>query len=969
MAIELRKSIAHNYFAFSEYAEALDDLDPKLSQEIRPLVDTAQVAAFIAENMHRSPDSVISIVQKAAPALKALLLNEAGRRALDEPLAAQLRWIDPLHLKKFSALIAGALEQADVANTRRLHKQAKTDRIDGLPAIQTRESQAVIANAPNHIDAADQTATAALARAADGSGERSSEPSLDVEVAVEFMAANYRLAPDVIFQNLAMARKELKAIFATRLHLESIEERIAQRLPESGALEIAKFHDVVALALDRDDAAERSVAADIARNADANSIDVDRQPHEVQLDDAAPSSALNEPVPNALGPDADPAHQLALQQMNQIVRFVLPHIRKSDSELIVALSAAPGALKSIFGNQERMDELVARFSEKSSDIDPIDVRRIQTLLVRQGRSTEAPVQSAAADIPEPDHSPDADDQSAPPIRYNANGFRPTEPATSDRPTPISVAGILERITYKTQNDGSVLYSLDGRPAFVDHGNQILMANEADQDEHAIVAALLVAKEKYGGAFELTGDMEFKRRTIEIMIKYKIDAMLKSPEQDALRRELTKSARAEPSPLASPERPISPIDVARIVPPVESAPGAAMPSALPSVESVSKPPPEPVNRLAGKVLQHGEAPFEHDPRENLSYFVELENADGKSKKTWGIDLARAVRAQHLNLGDTVVLQNLGKKPVNVRQNIKNKDGKIIGSEMIVSHRNEWAIEFTKRSAQAEAQDNTAAAAAAKLNEAPVSFVDAGEWWANQHAIIQHFQTDYSDMQTDLGRIGSKPAADQVYWFDAGHPSAPPTDAAQILAVKPQHAQDESGRTVPNLVMHAITTLQDGRSIPSLLLFHGASDHYLQGFIHTGEQKQAVIAHLSNEDAPGTDHTIQLSTMTPTPDGPRWKAIGHGNAVNRSNDGTPVHFDEVDFMIGGSALMARVNKHLDHPLRQRIGFQGPLRERPRDKGAATPVSEKPREPVLDRDKNARIAPSVRKPKRPRSTSSSR
>ena len=51
--------------------------------------------------------------------------------------------------------------------------------------------------------------------------------------------------------------------------------------------------------------------------------------------------------------------------------------------------------------------------------------------------------------------------------------------------------------------------------------------------------------------------------------------------------------------------------------------------------------EPVNRLAGKVVEHGKAPYEHNKDNRESYYVTLENADGEKSTTWGVDLERAM----------------------------------------------------------------------------------------------------------------------------------------------------------------------------------------------------------------------------------------------------------------------------------------------------------------------------------------
>lgn len=76
---------------------------------------------------------------------------------------------------------------------------------------------------------------------------------------------------------------------------------------------------------------------------------------------------------------------------------------------------------------------------------------------------------------------------------------------------------------------------DGREAFVDFGKRIDVLAKGTNDGAMIAAALKLAAEKYDGAFELTVTEEFKRRAIDIMIEYKIEARLKDAAQEALRR--------------------------------------------------------------------------------------------------------------------------------------------------------------------------------------------------------------------------------------------------------------------------------------------------------------------------------------------------------------------------------------------------------------------------------------------------
>ena len=142
-------------------------------------------------------------------------------------------------------------------------------------------------------------------------------------------------------------------------------------------------------------------------------------------------------------------------------------------------------------------------------------------------STKAPAQSPKA---------------APPIVPTKNGFTSGD-APTDRPTPLDFSKLLDSVTYETQKDGSVLYLLHKKPAFVDHGQQILMHKEGDGDEQAILAAILLAKQKWGGKLELTGTEEFKARALAAMVKHGVEVQFKNPEQEARWRDL-KKARTE-----------------------------------------------------------------------------------------------------------------------------------------------------------------------------------------------------------------------------------------------------------------------------------------------------------------------------------------------------------------------------------------------------------------------------------------
>ncbi|EDF1481054.1 hypothetical protein BZ565_22270 [Salmonella enterica subsp. enterica serovar Enteritidis] len=100
--------------------------------------------------------------------------------------------------------------------------------------------------------------------------------------------------------------------------------------------------------------------------------------------------------------------------------------------------------------------------------------------------------------------------------------------------------------------------------------------------------------------------------------------------------------------------------------------------------------EKVNKLAGKLVEHGAAPYEHKKDNKDNYYVTLENADGKQSTTWGVDLQRAMAESEAQPGDHVELENLGRKAVTVEKDIKDETGKVVKKETINTFRNSWQV---------------------------------------------------------------------------------------------------------------------------------------------------------------------------------------------------------------------------------------------------------------------------------------
>ena len=93
---------------------------------------------------------------------------------------------------------------------------------------------------------------------------------------------------------------------------------------------------------------------------------------------------------------------------------------------------------------------------------------------------------------------------------------------------------------------------------------------------------------------------------------------------------------------------------------------------------------------GRLIEHGLAPYQHDPHEATSYFVKLETQRGE-REIWGVDLERAFRESlsRPQIGDEVVLRAIKREPVTVRSR-RQSDGPAVERELS-THRNRWVIE--------------------------------------------------------------------------------------------------------------------------------------------------------------------------------------------------------------------------------------------------------------------------------------
>ncbi|SOQ16449.1 relaxase, putative [Pseudomonas syringae pv. persicae] len=97
-------------------------------------------------------------------------------------------------------------------------------------------------------------------------------------------------------------------------------------------------------------------------------------------------------------------------------------------------------------------------------------------------------------------------------------------------------------------------------------------------------------------------------------------------------------------------------------------------------------PSRSNVIDGTLIEHGEAPYQHNDDNQMSYFVTLKPEGGKPRTVWGVGLEEAMNDSNLKQGDQVRLQDLGTQPVVVQ--VIEEDGTVTDKTV---NRREWSAQ--------------------------------------------------------------------------------------------------------------------------------------------------------------------------------------------------------------------------------------------------------------------------------------
>ncbi|MDI9280086.1 DUF5710 domain-containing protein [Pantoea sp. EABMAA-21] len=643
----------------------------------------------------------------------------------------------------------------------------------------------------------------------------------------------------------------------------------------------------------------------------------DVQPHE-----APPVLPASAEQPAAAATAGSPDFSAGFTDINARLRALKDEAASLDTDVLAmrtgALINERIALTEMWSQGNDTEN--ARWPSQESEALEADLR------AELAQRSDAPPSPAAASLGEEN----AILVGAPRVASQEEDMPASSGATSSR---IDADKLLSRVTHDRHPDGkSVVYKLDGEPAFIDRGNRLVMAEGASAHEEKVLAALLTAANHYQGRIELTGSDEFKAFAIGVIVANKLDVSMKNASQQA---DLDAARRAAGQPVT----PAAPADAVRgdpqapratEVPPVTTAARASEPvqnvaPVTASPQRTSAPAPEPAapkispavhtpaekarEPVTGKVTACGQAPFRFEKDASESTFITLRTKEG-SQTFWGKELAGLLRETHLQPGRMVTLQWMGEQPVTVNKPMKDAQGNFSGQyEKVQTRRNQWSLAPVGGTrVQTGAEDMVRLAA-----------VDVNRYTQIQHTLVSRLGLDI--------HAPPKPA-DGLFWVKPdGQGSSVPGDP--LSAPRPEH-NDRAGTAVMS------AWGDDGR--PDLYLVQG-DGHYLQGVVRQDGGYQHVLVSLpDSKEAP----PMVINLLTPEGAQP----IGSGNGINRSN-GQPVPREHVVVRLTGDdqQRIAKLDAPADLPaaLHARLGYDerykaesGWVKDQPAAAPQAAPVT---------------------------------
>ncbi|MHB8815080.1 MAG: LPD7 domain-containing protein [Steroidobacteraceae bacterium] len=338
--------------------------------------------------------------------------------------------------------------------------------------------------------------------------------------------------------------------------------------------------------------------------------------------------------------------------------------------------------------------------------------RAGRVAAEQTVNTVSPTPAARA--PEPHEPPVGVRQtasSAQAARAERSGSAPE--TSSKNEAPAGFAAVPDRILDRYYRIGTKYYLDNGELAFIHHSDKLTTPSENSE-----IARDLVEIARHNGLRDITvtGTERFRREVWAAATRLGLEVRAYEPtlhdekqlvramaREDAVRRGVRDEGRgaapesggsaAAAAGAAAPPAP-SPSTRDRVdVPPAVDGPGADTAQAASTRRGVGDRRAASEGRTyAGELLDHGPEHYQRNPREDMSYYVQVGTVNGPID-LWGLDLRRALEEakSRPRIGDRVVVRQTGQRDVTVRTREFDEAGRFLGERDKDTHRNRWSIE--------------------------------------------------------------------------------------------------------------------------------------------------------------------------------------------------------------------------------------------------------------------------------------
>jgi hypothetical protein len=319
----------------------------------------------------------------------------------------------------------------------------------------------------------------------------------------------------------------------------------------------------------------------------------------------------------------------------------------------------------------------------------------------------------AARAPEPHEPPVGARETASPAQP-AGAERPAAApeTTSKNETPAGFAAVPDRIFERYYRIGTKYYLDNGELAFTHYSDKLTTPSENSE-----IARDLVEIARHNGIRDITvtGTERFRREVWAAATRLGLEVRGHEPtlhdekqlvramaREDAARRGVRDEGRG-----AVPDADGSPTAAARAAAPPATGPSTRDGIDLPPTDGPGADISRAVDNggvamngratsegrtYAGELLDHGPEHYQRNPREDMSYYVQVGTANG-AIDLWGLDLKRALAEakSRPRIGDRVVVRQTGQREVTVRTREFDEAGRFLGERNKDTHRNRWTIE--------------------------------------------------------------------------------------------------------------------------------------------------------------------------------------------------------------------------------------------------------------------------------------